>query len=99
MEANNRKSPPVTKEEAIRVMQQLAEELGRTPKREDLPEEIRNRIRPLFEKWCYALEEAGLRIPSEKVQEKRRKRAEHKAAVAARQKKREEKAKLKKKKK
>ena len=40
MEADNRKSPPVTKEEAIRVMQQLADELGRVPKREDLPEHM-----------------------------------------------------------
>ena len=89
---NSTDPPQVTKEEAIKVMQQLAEELGRPPKKIELPERIGNRIRPLFEKWCYALEAAGLRTPSEKVLEKRRKREEHRAAVAARKKKREAKA-------
>lgn len=93
MKAYNSTDPPqVTKEEAISAMRQLAEELGRPPKKNELPPRIGNRIRPLFEKWCYALEEAGLRTPSEKVLEKRRKRDEHRKAVAARKKKREAKA-------
>ena len=90
MKANENIDPPqVTREEAIAVMQQVAKELGRVPKKEDIPERVRNRIRPLFEKWCYALEAAGLRTPSEKVLEKRRKREEHRAAVEARRLKRE----------
>lgn len=83
----------LTREEAIAAIRQLADDLGRVPKKSDLPEDLRNRIRVLFEKWCYALEASGLVVPSEKVQEKRRKREAHKAAVAARAAKREAKKK------
>ena len=86
---DNTSTQPITKEEAIAVIQQLAEELGRPPKKSELPDEVSFRIKPLFGKWCYALEEADLRHPSEKVLEKRRKRDEHRAAVDRRRKKRE----------
>ena len=79
----------LTKEEAIEALKQLEKKLGRVPKKADLPDALRNRIRVLFGKWCYALAESGLVTPSEKVLEKRRKRAEHKAQVAERMKKRE----------
>lgn len=82
---------PQTKEEGIAALQALAKELGHNPKKSELPEQLRNRIRVLFGKWCYAQAEAGFVIPSEKVQEKRRKREEHKRQVAERQKAREEK--------
>lgn len=89
MEANKPSDQKnLTREEAIAAIRLLADDLGRVPKKADLPDDLRNRIRVLFEKWCYALEASGLVIPSEKVQEKRRKREAHKAAVAARAEKR-----------
>ena len=91
MKANPSDQIPQTKEEGIAALQALAKELGHAPKKSELPEALRNRVRVLFGKWCYAQAEAGFVIPSEKVQEKRRKRAEHKVQVAERQKKREEK--------
>lgn len=95
MKANEKSSsPPITKEEAIVIIQNMAKELGRPPKKSELPDEIKCRIKPLFDKWCYALEETGLKIPSEKVQEKRRKREEHRQAVERRRIKREAKKKL-----
>ena len=97
MKANSHDSPSqITKEEAVKQILELADELGRPPKKSELPEEIRCRIKPLFDKWCYALEEVGLKVPSEKVMEKRRKREAHRAAVAARKEKREAKARQKK---
>ena len=86
---------PMTKEEGIAALQALAKELGHNPKKSELPEPLRNRVRVLFGKWCYAQAEAGFVIPSEKVQEKRRKREEHKQQVAARQKAKEAKRHLK----
>ncbi len=83
----------LTREEAIAAIRKLADDLGHVPKKSELPDDLRNRIRVLFEKWCYALEASGLVVPSEKVQEKRRRREAHKAAVAARAAKREEKKK------
>lgn len=89
MEANKPSDQKkLTREEAIAEIRRLADELGRVPKKADLPDDLRNRIRVLFEKWCYALEASGLVVPSEKVQEKRRKREAHRAAVAARAEKR-----------
>lgn len=85
---------PMTRDEAIIALRKLADELGHVPKKSELPEPIRNRIRPLFEKWCYALEASGLVIPSEKVQQKRRAKEEHRRQVAERQKKRDEKKKI-----
>ena len=97
MEANKPSDQKVlTKEEAISQIRALADELGHVPKKNELPDPLKNRIRPLFEKWCYALEASGLVVPSERVQEKRRKREAHKAAVAARAAKRAEKEKLRK---
>ena len=91
MKANNTSGQTsLTREEAIAAIQQLARDLGHDPKKSELPEYLRNQIRAIFGKWCYAQEAAGLVVPSQKVQEKRRKREEHKARVAERQAKREE---------
>ena len=96
MEANKPSDQKVlTKEDARKEIRALADELGHVPKKSELPDPLKNRIRPLFEKWCYALEASGLVVPSERVQEKRRKREAHKAAVAARAAKRAEKQKQK----
>lgn len=89
MKASPSDQIPATKEEGIAALQALAEELGHAPKKSELPEALRNRVRVLFGKWCYAQAEAGFVIPSEKVQEKRRKREEHKRQVAERQAKRD----------
>ena len=78
------------REELIQEIHQYVEELGHNPKKSELPPELHSRIRSVFGKWCYAQEAAGLVVPSERVQEKRRKREEHKARVAERQKKRDE---------
>lgn len=78
------------REELIQEIHQFVEELGHNPKKSELPPELHSRIRSVFGKWCYAQEAAGLVVPSERVQEKRRKREEHKARVAERQKKRDE---------
>lgn len=80
----------LTREEAIAAIQKLASDLGHNPKKSELPPDLHNQIRSLFGKWCYAQEAAGLVVPSERVQEKRRKREEHKAKVAERQKQREQ---------
>ena len=80
----------LTREEAIRAIQQLAADLGHKPKKSELPPDLHNQIRSLFGKWCYAQEAAGLVVPSESVQEKRRKRESHKAKVAERQKQRDQ---------
>ncbi len=80
----------LTREEAIAALQKLASDLGHNPKKSELPPDLHNQIRSLFGKWCYAQEAAGLVVPSERVQEKRRKREEHKARVAERQKQREQ---------
>ena len=78
------------REELIQEIHQFVEELGHNPKKSELPPELHSKIRSVFGKWCYAQEAAGLVVPSERVQEKRRKREEHKARVAERQKKRDE---------
>lgn len=80
----------LTREEAIAALQQLATDLGHNPKKSELPPYLHNQIRAIFGKWCYAQEAAGFVVPSERVQEKRRKREEHKAIVAKRQEKREQ---------
>ena len=78
------------REELIQEIHQFVEELGHNPKKSELPPELHSRIRSVFGKWCYAQEAAGLVVPRERVQDKRRKRVEHKARVAERQKKRDE---------
>ena len=83
------------REEVIREIQQLAADLGHNPKKSELPSELHSKIRSVFGKWCYAQEAAGLVVPSERVQEKRRKREAHKAKVAERQQKREQEKKAK----
>ncbi len=80
----------LTRDEALAELHKLADELGHDPKKSELPEFLRNQVRTIFGKWCYAQEAAGFVVPSLKVQEKRRKREEHKARVAERQAKREE---------
>lgn len=96
MKANNTSDQnDLLREELIREIQQLAADLGHNPKKSELPPELQSRIRSVFGKWCYAQEAAGLVVPSDRVQEKRRKREEHKARVAERQQKREQERKAK----
>lgn len=66
------KEYPYTKEELISYLMRKQEELGRRPKKSDMPDDIKQYYRILFGKWCYALEEAGLSVPSEQTLERRR---------------------------
>ena len=77
--ATDKRIPPArcTREEAIRAIQQAAAELGRPPKKTEIPDDVRFSIKALFGKWVYALEEAGLRTPSEQVMRRRAKNQDH----------------------
>ena len=72
----SRKVYPYTKEQLIQYLYILQKELGSRPKKADIPENIRPYYRVLFGKWIYALEEAGLSVPSEATL---RRRQSHKA--------------------
>ena len=67
------KAKNLTEEELIRILKDLREKLGRDPAKKDVPEEIRGQYKSRFGKWCYALEAAGIRRPSEATLERRRK--------------------------
>ncbi len=58
------KPSPYTNEELLAILSNLKQKLGRMPTKKDIPEEIRPLYRKAFGKWCYALEAAGLKIPS-----------------------------------
>ncbi len=60
------------KEELIRMLIVKQEKLGRRPKKADLPDYLKVEYRKAFGKWCYALEAAGLSVPSERVLARRR---------------------------
>ena len=66
------KQYPYTKEELVEFLLKKRDELGKTPTKKDIPEEMRPYYRVYFGKWCYALEETGIVIPSEKTLERRR---------------------------
>ena len=66
------KEYPYTKEELRDFLYKKQEELGHKPTKKDIPDKMRPYYRVYFGKWCYALEECGLVIPSEKTLERRR---------------------------
>ena len=65
------KQYPYTKEELVEFLLKKRDELGKTPTKKDIPEQMRPYYRVYFGKWCYALEETGIVIPSEKTLERR----------------------------
>ena len=78
------KKYPYTKEELLDYLHKLHKELGRKPAKKDIPEQMRPYYRVYFGKWCYALEGAGIVIPSERVLARReRKKNKHKVLNAA----------------
>ena len=77
------KQYPYTKEELIDYLLKMRDELGRKPVKKDIPDEMKPYFRVFFGKWCYALEAAGIVIPSERALARRqhyRKRREMKRA-------------------
>ena len=68
------KQYPYTKEELVEFLLKKRDELGRKPTKKDIPEEMRPYYRVYFGKWCYALEETGIVIPSEHTLERRAKK-------------------------
>jgi|GEM_PF-1552833 len=81
---------PYTKEQLIAALQARAKELGKCPVKKDMPEEMKPYFKLTFGKWCYALEAAGLRIPSRTTLERRNRRKQRhshrkKAPEAAKQ--------------
>ena len=56
-----------TKEELIGILISKQKKLGRKPKKSDMSDVLKVQYRKAFGKWCYALEAAGLSVPSERV--------------------------------
>ena len=56
-----------TREELIQILQELNEALGHVPTKKDVTSEIIGGCHSVFGKWVYALEEAGVKIPTEKT--------------------------------
>ena len=67
------KQYPYTREELLDYLLKKRDELGRKPTKKDIPERMRPYYRVYFGKWCYALEETGIVIPSEHTLERRAK--------------------------
>ncbi len=91
-----RKQYPYTKEELTEYLLRKRDELGRKPTKKDIPEQMRPYYRVYFGKWCYALEETGIVIPSEmtlarRARHKARYDRRHKEMRAAAREKKEEK--------
>ena len=55
----------------IKLLKDMEQELGRKPKKSDINNKDLGAIRKCFGKWCYALEAAGLQIPSPETIERR----------------------------
>jgi hypothetical protein len=53
------------------LLKELEKDLGRRPKKSDLSNKDLGAIRKCFGKWCYALEVAGLQVPSPETIERR----------------------------
>ena len=70
------KQYPYTKEELTEYLIKKRDELGKVPAKKDIPEQMRPYYRVYFGKWCYALEETGVVIPSEKTLERRARKKE-----------------------
>lgn len=67
-----------TKQELIDSLKELYKSLGRIPAKKDVPEDIRGQYKEVFGKWCYALEEAGIRKPSQRTLERRKRHKDKK---------------------
>ncbi|MBR2547880.1 MAG: hypothetical protein IKF07_06795 [Eubacterium sp.] len=67
---------PYTKEELISILQTTGKVLDRKPTWKDMPYDIRMYYKIVFGKWCYALEEAGLSVPSQKTLDRRKRHKE-----------------------
>ena len=67
---------PYTKEELTEYLINKRDELGKVPAKKDIPEQMRPYYRVYFGKWCYALEETGIVIPSERTLERRARKKE-----------------------
>ena len=61
------KKYPYTREELLDYLYKKQEELGRKPCKKDIPDEMKPYYRVYFGKWCYALEAAGIVVPSERA--------------------------------
>lgn len=61
------KKYPYTREELLDYLLKKRDELGRKPTKKDIPEKMRPYYRVFFGKWCYALEVAGIVVPSERT--------------------------------
>ena len=65
------KEAAYTREELIAILLAEQRRLGRQPKKSDMPEELKPIYRKVFGKWCYALEAAGIVIPSQRTLDRR----------------------------
>ncbi len=64
-----------TREQAIELIQQKAEELGRFPRKSDFDTETAGRIKSFFGPWPRALEAAGIKKPNlQRIAKKQEKR-------------------------
>lgn len=64
-----------TREQAIELIQQKAEELGRFPRKSDFDTETAGRIKSFFGPWPRALEAAEIKEPNlERIAKKQKKR-------------------------
>lgn len=79
------KDHKLTKEEILALMLEKTEELGRAPKKKEMDAAFIGAVRREFGKWIYALEEAGLRTPSEATLQRRRRQSERKAKARRKQ--------------
>lgn len=68
------KQYPYTKEELLDYLLKKRDELGRKPTKKDIPEKMRPYYRVYFGKWCYALEIAGIVVPSERTLARRQRK-------------------------
>ena len=57
----------LTREELITIILAKKEELGKTPRKRDMDPDLIGQIRREFGRWCYALEDCGLKHPSKKT--------------------------------
>ena len=65
-----------TRQQLVDMLWEIKNEKGRPPTRKDLPDGMFPYFRNEFGKWCYALEESGVKPASEAVLERRRRKKE-----------------------
>ena len=63
-----------TRQELIDYLWDIKEKKGSDPVKADLPFGMNQYFRKEFGKWCYALEAAGIRVPSQQTLERRRRK-------------------------